>query len=47
MWFARIQKFYDQRLWTKNMVADGVVVGKITPEQYFDITGEEYVPTAQ
>lgn len=42
MWFERIKKFYDANLWTKEMVADGVVYGKITPDQYKDITGEAY-----
>ena len=43
MWFTRIKKFYDAGYWTKEMVADGVVAGVITPEQYFEITGEVYV----
>ena len=42
MWFIRIKKFYDQKLWTRNMVADGVVAGKITPEEYEQITGEAW-----
>lgn len=48
-WFDRINRFYNtlnpitgERLWTKEMVADGVVAGKITVEQYYEITGEEY-----
>ena len=44
MWFARIKRFYDAGLWTKEMVADAVVFGRITPEQYEQITGEPYVP---
>ena len=43
MWFARIKRFYYAGYWTKEMVADGVVAGVITPEQYFEITGEVYV----
>ncbi|TGE35864.1 XkdX family protein [Desulfosporosinus fructosivorans] len=49
VWFDRIKKFYDtfnragERLWSKEMVADGVVAVKVTPEQYFEITGEVYV----
>ena len=42
-WFNRIKKFYDQGYWTKEMVADGVVYGKITAEQYFEITDDVYV----
>lgn len=43
MWFTRIQKFYNDGLWSKEMVADGVRVGKITAEQYKEIIGEGYV----
>jgi len=43
MWFTRIKRFYDAGLWTKEMVGDGVIAGKITAEQYFTITGEVYV----
>ena len=43
MWFARIKKFYDAGYWTKEMVTDGVVAGKITEEQYFEITGDIYI----
>lgn len=41
MWFDRIKKFYDMGLWTKEMVVDAVVVGKITEEQRISIVGEE------
>ena len=43
MWFTRIKKFYDAGYWTKEMVADGVVAGKITAERYFEITGDIYI----
>ena len=43
MWFDRIKKFYNEKLWTKNMVVDGVGAGKITPEEYELITGEVYI----
>ena len=42
MWFERIKRFYEQGLWTKSMVADGVRYGKIDSEQYKEITGEEW-----
>jgi uncharacterized XkdX family phage protein len=45
-WFNRIKKFYDAELWTKGMVADGVIVGKITAEQYETITGDAYEASA-
>ena len=43
--FEKIKKYYDEGLWTKNMVYN--VVGKktgITAEEYQLITGEPYVP---
>ena len=49
MWFTRIKRFYDtfnsagERLWSKEMVYEAVGFVKITPEQYFEITGEVYV----
>lgn len=42
-WFTRIKNFYDKGFWTKEMVADGVVVGKITVEEYEVITAEVYM----
>lgn len=41
-WFEKIKKYYEKSLWTKEMVRNGVVKGKITAEQYREITGEEY-----
>ena len=40
--FRKIKKWYDQGLWTKQMVANAVAKGKITAEQYAEITGEPY-----
>lgn len=40
-WYNIIKGFYP-RLWSKEWVADAVVCEKITPEQYKEITGEEY-----
>ncbi|MED1676336.1 XkdX family protein [Bacillus subtilis] len=41
-WFSDIKYFYEKNLWTKKQVYD--VVGKrITPEQYKEITGDEYI----
>ena len=39
-WFDRIKKYYDAGLWTAKMVGNAVVKGKITAEQYKEITGE-------
>ncbi len=41
-WFKTIKWFYSDRLWSKSQVDDAVVKGKITAEQYKEITGEEY-----
>lgn len=41
-WFDRIKDFYDRGLWTKEMVRNAVVKGKITAEEYEIITGEVY-----
>lgn len=41
-WFTRIKGFYDNGLWSKEMVADGVKAKRITAEQYEEITGELY-----
>lgn len=41
-WFDRIKGFYDRELWSKEMVYNTVAPGRITPEQYEEITGEPY-----
>lgn len=38
----KIMKWYDQGLWTLKMVKNAVNKGKITPDDYYDITGEAY-----
>lgn len=40
--FEKIKKFYDMGLYSKEQVAAFVAKGKITPEQYKEITGEDY-----
>lgn len=40
--FEKIKKWYDSGMWTKRMVRNAVVKGKITEEEYTEITGEEY-----
>ena len=42
-WFEKIKKFYEKGLWNDRMVADAVKKGKITEEEYKEITGNEYV----
>ena len=40
--YQKIKKYYEAGLWSKVMVANAVVKGKITAEQYKEITGEDY-----
>ncbi|WP_017728806.1 XkdX family protein [Halalkalibacterium ligniniphilum] len=40
--FARIKRFYDNNLWTKEQVYNAVGAGAITVEEYEQITGEVY-----
>lgn len=42
MMFDKIKRFYDLGLWNKDMVRNAVKKNIITPEQYKEITGEEY-----
>ncbi len=39
----KIEKWYKQGLWTAEMVANAVVKGVLTAEDYEAITGEEYM----
>ena len=41
--FEKIKRFYEFGLWTKGQVGNAVDKGIITPEQYKEITGEDYV----
>lgn len=41
-WFEKIKKYYDDGLWTKEMVRNAVIKGKITAEEYELITGEKF-----
>nr|DAI51384.1 MAG TPA: hypothetical protein [Caudoviricetes sp.] len=38
----RIGKWYKMGLWTKDMVRSAVVKGKLTADEYAEITGEAY-----
>ena len=42
MTFETIKRNYDRKLWNSQMVALAVTKGVITPEQYQEITGEQY-----
>lgn len=41
-WFEKIKDFYERGLWTKEMVRNAVIKGKITADEYELITGEKY-----
>ena len=38
----RIAKWYNQGLWSQTQVANAVKKGVISPEDYREITGEDY-----
>lgn len=40
-WFEKIKRYYDMGKYTKEQVKIFVAAGKITEEQYTEITGEE------
>ena len=42
MTFEQIKRNYDRKLWNKQQVRLCVRKGLITPEQYKEITGENY-----
>ncbi len=38
----KIKAYFDAGLWTVEMVRNAVVKGKITPADFFEITGRQY-----
>ena len=40
--FTIVKRYYDKGIYTAEDVAVFVRVGRLTPEQYQEITGEEY-----
>lgn len=40
--YEKIKKWYDQGLWTTEMVKNAVYKGILTEEQYTDITNKLY-----
>ena len=40
--FEKVRNYYDARLWTIDMVRNAVVKHWITPEEFKEITGEDY-----
>ncbi|MBQ7154866.1 MAG: XkdX family protein [Synergistaceae bacterium] len=37
-----VSRYYDAGIWSKERVKDSVMRGKLSPEEYREITGEEY-----
>lgn len=40
--FKKVKYYYDTGLWSIHRVRDAVVKGWITPEEFYEITGEVY-----
>ena len=40
--FEKIKKWYESGMWTKKMVRNAVIKGKITEDEYTEITGEAF-----
>lgn len=41
--YIKVKNYYDKGLWNQEMVYNAVVKGWITPEEYFEIIGEDFV----
>ena len=41
--FAIVKRYYDKGIYSNEDVKKFVLAGKITPEQYKEITGEDYI----
>jgi len=42
--FEKVKYYYDNGLWTKEMVNNAVVKNWITEQEYEEIVGEPYIP---
>lgn len=42
-WYKKIKDYYSRKLWNIEQVRVAVEKGKITEEEYKEITGEDYV----
>lgn len=42
--FEMVKNFYEKGLWKEKRVHDAVKMGWISPENYKEITGEDYQP---
>ncbi|MCC0764832.1 XkdX family protein [Clostridioides sp. ES-S-0006-03] len=41
--YDKIKYYYDNKMWTKEMVKNSVKKNKITEIEYREITGEDYI----
>lgn len=41
--YSRIKKWYEDGLWSVQKVREAVEGGWITPEEFYEITGEVYL----
>lgn len=41
--FEKFKGYYDKGLWTKAMLRNAVVKGRITADEYEEIVGEPYI----
>ena len=42
--YKQVKDYYDRGLWSKKRVADAVIKGWITADEYEEIVGEPYEP---
>lgn len=42
--FEKVKKYYESGFWNKLMVANAVVKGWITEDEYKEITGDDFTP---
>ena len=42
MWYQKIKEYYDKGLWNITMVRNAVIKGKISAEEFVQITGDKY-----
>lgn len=45
--FEKIKYYYDKKIYKKSHIAAIVKAGKLTPEEYKEITGEDYSSVIQ
>lgn len=42
-WLEKLTDYYSKGYWTKSMIGDAVKKGKISEEEFKQITGEDYI----